>query len=51
MSEGKVTIPVHVTTNLEEVLKKITRLEELMEEASSLIEELASEGIELELEV
>lgn len=49
--EGKTNIPIIVHTNLGTIEEKIKTIEAKIEEARSMIKELASEEILVELEV
>lgn len=44
-------INIKVETNIKEILEKMERLEALLEEANSIIEELASDGLEVNLDI
>lgn len=51
MENTKTSITLVAHTNLDEVTEKIKQIELKIKEASSMIEELASEGISVEIEV
>lgn len=42
---------IHVRTNADEIKEKVDRLRELMEEANSIIQELASTDLEVHFDV
>lgn len=44
-------ISIKVETNIKEIMEKVERLENLLKEADSIIEELASEGLEVNLNI
>lgn len=45
------TITLKVSTNLDEITEKVTRLDELLKEANSIIQELASTNLEINLDI
>ena len=51
MQNKKSNITLKAKTNLDEVKEQIKRVEKHLEEASAIIEQLASEGISVEFEV
>lgn len=44
-------INIKVETNIKEILEKVERLEDLLKEANSIIEELASDGLEINIDI
>lgn len=44
-------INIKVETNIKEILEKVERLEAVLKEADSIISELASEGLKVNLEI
>ena len=47
----KTTVSIKAETNIKEIMEKVERLESLLKEANSIIEELASEGLEVNLNI
>lgn len=44
-------ISIKVETNIKEIMEKVERLENLLKEADSIIEELGSDGLEINIDI